>query len=228
MARAACSPANRRKRRVAGCAALSPAFDEEEMTQIPTTLVHLYKNPDGPFQSISELPHADASRLMDEMTDANTWHTPRFTREKRKEYMNARRRSEERLRCAFVAKGGRPSREHPYYLALETPEVQTFWPAAKCVRVPLVALPPDVVSFTYLDSMVCDALLNDPDCVPANCKQFAGLSCLGQVYRLDELPHLLEEYGFPKGTYVEAQVWADEPLQPYKRTSNKPDARDGL
>jgi len=201
------------------------------MTQMPTTLVHLYKNPDGPFQSISELPQADAFLLMDEMTDANTWHTPRFTQEKREEYMNARRRSEERLCAAFVAKGGTPLREHPFYLVLETPEVQTFWPAANRVRVPLEELPSGVVSFTYLDSMLCDALLNNPDRVPANCKQFAGLPCLGEIYRVEELPELIAELGLPQGTYIEAQVWADGPLQQYRKTSNhrisKPPLRSG-
>jgi hypothetical protein len=191
------------------------------MTDIPTTLLHLYMNPDGPFRSISEMPQDEASRLMDQMTETNTWYPPRFTPEKREDYMNARRRSEERLSAAFIAKGGSPLREHPFYLVLETPEVQTFWPAANRVRVPLDALPSGVVSFTYLDSMVCDALLNAPECVPSNCKQFAGLTCLSEVYRVEELPDLIGEFGLPEGTYLEAQVWADEPLKPYRKTSNQ-------
>ena len=124
------------------------------------------------------------------------------------------------MSTAFTAKGGRPLRAHPYYLILETPEAQTFWPTANRVRVPLNAIPSDVISFTYLDSMVCNALLNDPDCVPANCRQFAGLPCLGEVYRVEELPDLIGEFGFPQGTYVEVQVWADEPLNNYRKTSN--------
>lgn len=158
---------------------------------------------------------------MDQMTGTNTWHPPRFTPEKRKEYMNARRRSEGRLRASFIAKGGCPRREHPYYFALETPEVQGFWPAARRVRVPLVAFPSEVISFTYLDSMVCDALLHPPDEVPVHCIQFAGLSCLSEVYRLEELFGLVERFGLPKGTYLEAQVWANEVLEPYRTPSNQ-------
>jgi len=194
----------------------------KRMNSIPTTLLHLYVNPDGPFQSISELPGSKAARLMDQMTEANAWHPPRFSPEKRERYMTARRRSEQRLHSAFSRKGGRPRRNHPYYLILETPDAQGLWPTARRVRVPLDAIASEVISFTYLDSMVCDALLTDPDCVPANCRQFAGLSCLSDVYRVEELPDLIEKFGFPQGTYVEAQVWADEPLKQYREASNKP------
>ena len=190
------------------------------MTEIPTPLVHLFMNPEGPFRSISELPEAEAFRVMDQMTETNTWHPPRFSPEKRKRYMNARRRSEQRLHAAFIAKGGCPQREHPYYFVVETPEVLTLWPSARKARVPVDAIPSNVISFTYLDSMVCDALLYDPDRVPANCKQFTGLSCLSEVYLVHELPDLIESFGFPQGTYFEAQVWAGKPLQPYKKTSN--------
>ncbi len=190
------------------------------MTEQPPTLVHLYLNPDGPFRSISELPQSEAARLMDQMTEANTWHPPRFTKENRERYINARRRAERRLHAAFIAKGGCPRRRHPYYLLLETPEVQSFWPNARRARIPVDEIPSELLSFTYIDSMVCDALLHEPDRVPGNCTQFAGLDCLDEVYRLEELPNLIETFGFPEGTYIEAQVWADEPLQPHQ-TSNK-------
>jgi len=178
-------------------------------------------NPDGPFRSITELPEAEAFRLMDQMTDENTWHCPRFTKEKRGRYMAARRRSEQRLYAEFVRKGGRPRRQHPYCLCLETPGTQALYPDAKRVHVPLAAIPPEVISFTYLDSMVCDALLHDPDRVPPNCRRFAGLACLDQVYRLEELPNVIRDFGLPEGTYLEAQVWADEPLDPYREASNQ-------
>jgi len=190
------------------------------MTEQPTTLVHLYMNPKGPFHSISDLPEAEAFRLMDEMTKSTEWHLPRFTKEKRERYMEARRRSEDRLHTAFAAKGGCPVREHPYYLFLETQESQSFWPSARRVIVPLDALPSEIISFTYLDSMVCDALLHNPEHAPENCKQFAELACLNQVYRREELSDLIREFGLPRGTYLEAQVWADDPLNPYREISN--------
>ena len=47
----------------------------------------------------------------------------------------------------------------------------------------------------------------------------------GQVYRLAEIPEVIERYGLPQDwnaegvsgpdRYIEAQVWADEPLHPY-------------
>jgi len=192
------------------------------MNDVPTTLAHLYVNADGPFRSIVELPEAEALRLMDQMTGENTWHPSRFSKEQRGWYMAARRRSEQRLHAEFVRKDGCPRRQHPYYLFLDTPGTQDFYPDAKRVRVRLDAIPSEVISFTYLDSMVCDALLHDPDRVPPNCRRFAGLRCLSEVYRLEELPHVLREFGLPEGTYLEAQVWDDEPLKSYREQRTKP------
>jgi hypothetical protein len=194
------------------------------MDQLPTTLTHLYMNPEGPFRSISELPTAEAYRVMDQMTGANTWHPMRFSLEKRDWYFAARRRSEERLHAAIVQKGGRPKRRQPYYLFLDPGLAQNFYPGVKRVHVPLHAIPTGVLSFTYLDSMVCDALLGEPERVPPNCRGFARLSCISEVYRLEELPKLIEEFGYPQGTYLEAQVWDDAPLEPYRRPSS---SRDG-
>ena len=140
------------------------------MTEIPASLLHFYMNPDGPFRSISELSEPEAIRIMDQMTEANTWHPPRFAPGRRERYMKARRRSEQRLHAAFLEKGGRPQRRHPYYLIPETPGVEAFWPSAGKVRVPVNEISSDAISFTYLDSMVCDALLYDPDRVPENCR----------------------------------------------------------
>lgn len=117
------------------------------MSEVPSTLVHLYSNPAGPFLSVSDLTEEEDA-VMDGMTEANTRHPPRFSREKRRRYMAARRRSEERLHAAFVAKRGCPKRRHPYYFIPETPETRGAWPSAKRVRVPLVDIPTEVLSST--------------------------------------------------------------------------------
>lgn len=186
------------------------------MPEIPTTLVHFFRSPGGPFRSISELPVPEADRIMDGMTEGNTWHASRFRPENRERYLRARQRSERHLHEAFVAKGGRPGRAHPYYLLVETAETRGFWPDASQIRVPLNGIPAEVISFTYLDSMVCDALRHDPERVPENCRHFAGWPCLAEVYRVAELRELIESFGCPEGTYLEAQVWADEPLEAYR------------
>lgn len=197
------------------------AKTDGQAERLPAMLTHLYMNPDGPFRSISELPAAVAFRLMDQMTGDNTWHPPRFSKDKREWYVAARHRSEERLHAALLKKGGRPKRRHPYYLFLDLAETQAFYPEARRVHVPLDAIPTDVLSFTYLDSMVCDALLDEPERVPPNCRRFAGLPCLAEVFRLEELPDLIGQMGFPDGTYIEAQVWDDAPLEPYRGASNR-------
>jgi hypothetical protein len=80
------------------------------------------------------------------------------------------------------------------------------------LRIPLAVFSAEIVSFTYGDTFPA---LRHQD----------GKPYRGQVYTLAELPALIEQYGLPqdwnaKGEhgpdrYIEAQVWADEPLEPY-------------
>ena len=87
-----------------------------------------------------------------------------------------------------------------------------WYPAGRELRIPLSEFNGRIVSFTYGDTF------------PAMRYQ-DGKPTRGQVYSLAELPGLVEQYGLPQDwnaegklgpdRYIEAQVWADEPLRPY-------------
>ena len=199
---------------------------DDATDRLPATLSHFYKPATGPFRSISELSESDAADAMRRMREGDDTYS-RFTAEHRDPYMRARRKSEARLFDAFIKKGGKPKRRSPYYLILDTPGTETFFPQDMRLAIPLDRIPAEVVSFTYLDSMCCDLILeHDPDGMlpPGFLARFAGLPCLREVYRLSELPALLQEYGPPEKTYIEAQVWDDEPLRQYRNANTEPGA----
>ncbi len=137
-------------------------------------------------------------------------------------YYAMRRRCEAIMYDQFVKKDGKPTRRNPHYLIMGESDLWSCQ-ESKSVRIPLLAIPSDVVSFTYTDSWYSyiDKDLNGNP-VPRK-PQYE------MVYRLEELDDLFAEYGWPGQRwkrwrkepqfkydyYVEAQVWVDEPLRPY-------------
>lgn len=175
---------------------------------ISETLSHYYR--EAPFQTLSELSPADAAPLLFSL--AGKRRLP--YRLRHPEYLRRRRAIEQRMRRAFVEKGGQPRRQHPHYMILGR---STHWEILEpnVVTVPLAALKNDAVSFTYTDSFYtysATTLRGIP--IPAQPHR-------GKVYCLDELDELVAAFGLPPGyddpderfdLYIEAQIWDDAPL----------------
>jgi hypothetical protein len=131
-------------------------------------------------------------------------------------YLAARKQHERMLREQFVAKGGRPLRQHPIYMILgDSPhsphdlhlEYDFF------VTIPLRLFGPQAVSFTYPDSLY-EVPLDDLG------RLYLERSVRPTVYRLEELEQVIATYRVYEydNHYVEAQVWNDEPLREFART----------
>ena len=183
---------------------------DKKAPDLPNFLSHYYEASDGPFRNLSDLPHAEAEALLEQIRQGGQ---RRYAGKRMSDYMAVRRGLEERVRELFIAKGGQPLRERPHYLILGACAwVIDWYPAGRELRIPLSEFDGGTVSFTYGDTF------------PAMHYQ-DGKPTRGQVYTLAELPGLVEQYGLPQGwnaegklgpdRYIEAQVWADEPLQPY-------------
>jgi hypothetical protein len=186
---------------------------------IPDFLCHYYEATDGPFRNLSDLPLAEAEAVLQQIRRAAG---RRFASQRPADYLLVRQQLEDQVRQRFIAKGGQPRRKRPHYLIVGAcPWVIGWYPHGCELRIPLTAFSAEIISFTYGDTF------------PAMRYQ-DGKPYRGQVYTLAELPELIEMYGLPQDwnaegehgpdRYIEAQVWADEPLGPYQRKNLSPDS----
>ena len=168
---------------------------------LPDFLTHYYERTLGPFRSLSDLPREDAESVLEGLRQRGDV----FASRRSPEYVSVRFELEERIRGLFIAKGGRPQREHPLYFILGTCGwCRTWYREPAELRLPLRLLDPAQVSFTYGDSF------------PAMRFQ-DGKPYRGQVYTLSELPGLVAQFDLPQiwnpdgklgpERYIEAQVW---------------------
>lgn len=133
-------------------------------------------------------------------------------------YLERRARYEARMYAQFCAKGGQPEIAYPYYFVLGEADVADIL-GPHSISLPLGNIPSEWLSFTYTDSWPAyeaTTLRGDPPRKP----QYE------QVYRKEELPHLIEIYGWPGDRYtygtgqrfdvsVEAQLWSTKPILAY-------------
>jgi hypothetical protein len=180
-------------------------MDEERLAVLH--LYHYYEQARGPFRNLSDLPLAEAERILDDIRLEGRVFASRRTRD----YLTVRRGLEERVRALFIAKGGSPRRTRPHYLIVgPCPWLLDWYEDGRALSIPLAAFDPLVVSFTYGDTFPA---MRFPD----------GRPYRGQVYTVAELPGLIRRYGLPQewnpdgdlgpDRYIEAQVWDDGPLR---------------
>lgn len=179
------------------------------MPSFPKFLSHYYEADDGPFRSLTDLPEAQAEAVLQKIRRTGD----RFASQRQEDYLSIRRELEERVRGLFIEKGGQPLRMRPHYFVLgECPWLKSWYVKGCELRLSLAKFSPNIVSFTYGDTFPAMRFLD-------------GKPYRNQVFTLDELPGLVDQYGLPQvwnpeGTlgpdrYIEAQVWDDEPLKEY-------------
>jgi hypothetical protein len=175
----------------------------------PDVIVHYYEASKGPLLSLSDLKLEDAEYILQQIRQEGII----FASKRNLDYLSIRKRLEEQIRQLFVEKGGQPKRAHPHYFILGSCDwVKTWYREGRDLRIPLKRIDPKVISFTYGDSF------------PAMRYQ-DGKPYRGQVYTLDELSVLIEQYGLPQvwnkegkmgpERYIEAQLWDDQPVKEY-------------
>ncbi len=189
----------------------------------PNFVTHYHHGGRPPFLTLSDLPEDQLELVLAELSEPGEQAVS--ARRFGPRYMALRRATETRLRECLVTAGGTPQRRTPHYIVLgESDWFAGLYLAGGSVRLPLSALPLDVTSITWADSITAMGLgvrlgLPAPD--PAHA---------GRVYRLDELDELIGRYGRPAGaapdglagyaghqhhhvdSYVEIQLWSDEPV----------------
>ena len=195
---------------------------------VPTFVTHYHHAGRAPFLNLSDLPDEHLTLVLAELAvpAEQTVSARRFG----PRYMALRRATETCLRERFVAAGGRPQRRAPHYFVLGASDwFAGLYLHAGTVRLPLSALPPEVTSLTYADSITAMGL-GVPLGLPAPHPDHAG-----RVYRLDALHELAARHnphaddapdqlaGYtghqhqPVDSYVEVQLWSNEPVLAHLR-----------
>lgn len=87
------------------------------MTRFPDFATHYYLRETGPFRSLSELPGSSEDPVFLDLLSRHQREVG-YQRRYGRNYIGARRKVEAQLRELFVARGGKPCRDHPFYLVL--------------------------------------------------------------------------------------------------------------
>ncbi|MBN2500347.1 MAG: GNAT family N-acetyltransferase [Anaerolineales bacterium] len=184
-------------------------------SNLPTFLSHYYEAANGPFRNLSHVPLTEAeARLAAIRKRGDVFASKRPT-----DYLSVRNELEDRVRTLFIEKGGQPQLSHPHYMILGAcPWVKSWYKQGAELHIPLAEFDPDTISFTYGDTFPA---MRYQDSSPYR----------GRVYTLDEVPNLIRQFGLPQITnpegargpdrYIEAQVWAEQPITKYMRTDRE-------
>jgi hypothetical protein len=189
----------------------------DDSAAIPDFLTHYYKRTSRPFRTLSDLSVEEVEAVIGRLQESG----PLPFRLTQQQYMIKRRNIERIMRRAFVQKGGRPRRENPHYMVLGS---FSLWETSEfeAVRIPLDHFASKIISFTFTDSFYAFERTS------LHGKAIPPRPYHRQVFRREELPSLIDEYGLhaekwkcdPQAefdVYIEAQIWSDAPLKQYLR-----------
>lgn len=183
---------------------------------IPNYITHYYLADRQPFLSLSDLDLDRHSSTFNELRDRHKVD-PGYHRRYGKDYLDRRKRIENTLRCRFIERGGKPTREYPFYFVLgESMWFKYLIQNQTEIRIPIRDLNPPTVSFTFPDSYIA---------LSRNTKPYHN-----QVFILDELENVVNKYGLPNDDlplnyekywlgdfekYIEVQIWDDNTVKPF-------------
>ena len=183
---------------------------------IPEFLYHYYELEKGPFRNITEKGLETATHIQNQISEG--WNSKRPHN-----YLELRFSLENKIRNQFISKGGKPTRNDPFYFTLGKCEWAKSWYTKPGVaKIPISNFKSEHISFTYPDSMVSFQLYNEPKL------QVYRKECNGKVFLLNEIEGLIHQYGLPStkkweseekmkyDRYIEVQVWDDSIINAYK------------
>ena len=180
------------------------------MSESPTFITHYYLPETGPLRSLSDLREgADDPVFLKFLTRYQ--RDPTYRRRYGRDYLIRRREVEERLRKLFIARGGKPARQHPFYFTLGASAWFRDLNAGQMeLRLNLVDLDPATTSITYPDSFIALTQASKP--------------YHNQVFLLGEIQQINRKYNLPANDhlvpyerywetefelYVEVQIWEE-------------------
>ncbi|WP_346881080.1 hypothetical protein [uncultured Algibacter sp.] len=183
---------------------------------LPVNLYHYYEIEQGPFKNITQNEFDKALEIQKNISVG-------FNSKRPSNYIKLRFAVEKRLKQAFVVKGGIPKIDAPFYFTLgECPWLKSCYDNPGVIKIPLSNFKKEYISFTYPDSMISFQIHDEPKL------SFYKKSYYGKVYLLNEMIHLINQYGLPSekkwqnqeamkyDRYIEAQVWDDFIINQYK------------
>ena len=173
-------------------------------------LYHYFKGSSLPLRSLTELPLEHSLQLARTLRGSDVLAASRF--DEAELYIKRRRRVEQRLWNRFVALGGKPDRKQPFYFVVGRSRsfFERFEKDVRWARLELDSVAPELVSFTYGDSLNNALIADESWPHPEPClKPWHGC-----VYTRAGIERLVADIGAPqmwkpgRDHYVEAQVWA--------------------
>ncbi|MEO1051151.1 MAG: hypothetical protein AAFX87_11020 [Bacteroidota bacterium] len=185
---------------------------------IPEYLYHYYELENGPFRNITGNTLDRAEEIQSSISEGiNSKRPPN--------YIELRFALEKRLKDGFIAKGGMPNRNDPFYFTLGEYEwLKSMYANPGVVKIPLANLKPEYLTFTYPDSMISFQFHDEPKL--ATYKKDAN----GKVFLFSEIEEeIIKKYGIPSeekweseeamkyDRYIEAQLWDDTIIKEYQQ-----------
>jgi hypothetical protein len=184
-------------------------------------LYHYFEKSKGPFLSISDLAHNEALEKLAEIQKINI----NLVNPQKEWFLAKRHELESKVRDLFIKTGGKPQREHPFYMTVGAIDsMGTWYQEPGFIKIAIDEFALDTVSFTYGDMFpIFNTELND------------GKEYRNTVYTYDEITEIIKIYGYPENIeynlregmypsgapmnhflkYVEAHIWADDIPQKY-------------
>lgn len=181
------------------------------MAIFPDVITHNYDPARGIGRNLCHLPDSDAERILDEIRAS----TGRFIRTN---YLSRRRGVEEWLITEKQRKLGTTVLNRPIYFFLGDFADGKDPSRPASLVMPLAEFQPDMVTFTYPDSMASLPLATKDD------HKLARKAYHGSVFTLSEIRTIVAKFGLPESRpindpastyerYIEVQVWDDWPVK---------------
>ena len=178
-------------------------------------LYHYYDRSVGPFCNLSEVPRDEANDILRRIQREKS-AVQSATRDD--DYMFRRHMYEDILKKEFIKKGGVVKRSTPHYMVVEhSPWLASWYEDSACVTIPIEAFDLATVSFTYGDSHPTFSPWPRDD----DWKEYRR-----KLYTYQEIVEVIAKYGLPQHwnddgahgpeRYVEAHIWSDEAIAPYR------------
>jgi hypothetical protein len=180
------------------------------MATVPDVVTHNYDPKRGPFRNICKLSHAEAVALLAEIAASSG-------RSIKADYLSRRLETEDWLRSERNRKLGATRLERPIYFFLGDFADGRDPSRPESFVVPLAAFPPEVLTFTYPDSMASLAIARRDSHIPHR------RAYHGQVFTLREIKDVVATYEMPGerwkteaamqyDRFIEMQLWDERPL----------------
>ncbi|UQZ81838.1 hypothetical protein SK3146_00994 [Paenibacillus konkukensis] len=170
-------------------------------------LYHYYEAEQGPFRSISRLSNQQYRDVMQRIKQDEAL----FASRRSDDYLDVRRELEQKARELFIIKGGKPLQHSPQYMTLGPCEwIKSWYRNGVQLSIPLDALDPSQVSFTYGDLF-------------PTMRYEDGKPYRKTVFTKNEIFDVIAKFGLPQHwngdgscgpeRYIEVQVWDDALLE---------------